>query len=137
MKTAPFEILDHTGDIKIQVYGQTKEELFVSAVAGMFAVLNPKFEARNPKQKRIAIESPNINSLLVDFLNEINYLRQVNQEVYQKVRFRYFSDTELEAEVQGYPVEEFGEDIKAVTFHDLHIHKNTEGFWETGIIFDI
>lgn len=131
-----YEILEHTGDVKIKVYGNTKEELFENAMLGMNAILKAKCKAQSAK-RTIKIESLDVNALLVDFLSEINYLRQVNKEVYDKVTFQKFSDTKVEAELQGYEVEEFGEDIKAVTFHDLDIHQNAQGFWETTIVFDV
>ncbi len=53
------------------------------------------------------------------------------------LKFKKFSDNELEAEIFGQKVERFGEDIKAVTYHDLEIHQNTEGEWEATVLFDI
>lgn len=132
-----YEILGHTGDVKVRVRGTTKEELFKNAMKGMTAVLDAKCKMKNEKIRRVHIESPDSNSLLVDFLNEVNYLRQVNREAYEKVVFSKFSDIELEGELEGYTVEEFGEDIKAVTFHDLNIHRNKKGDWETDIVFDV
>ena len=137
MENQKYEILEHTGDVKIKVYGNTKEELFENAMLGMMAVSKPKPKVQNPKQKSIKIQSPDINTLLVDFLSEVNYLRQVDREVYERVRFTKFSDVDLEGELEGYEVEEFGEDIKAVTFHDLEIHQNPQGLWETIIVFDV
>jgi len=132
-----YEILEHTGDVKIRVYGNTKEELFENAVEGMMAVLKPKAKSQKPKQQIIKLQSQDINALLVDFLSEMNYLRQVNKEVYEKVNFITFSDIELEVKLEGSQVQEFGEDIKAVTFHDLDIHQNPQGLWETNIVFDV
>jgi SHS2 domain-containing protein len=142
-----YEILSHTGDVKIRAFGRTKEELFSNATRGMFQILNPKFspyggspegrEARNPEKRSIKIQSSDINSLLVDFLNEVNYLRVMNGEIYDKIKFTKFSDTVLEGELTDRKVQEFGEDIKAVTFHELDIHQNPEGLWETVVVFDV
>ncbi len=132
-----YEILEHTGDAKIRVFGKTKEELFLNAMLGMNVVLNSKVKSQESRVRKIALRSNDINFLLVDFLSEVNYLRQVNMEIYDKVKFTNFSDTELGGELNGYKVEEFGEDIKAVTFHELDIKKNKEGFWEAKVIFDI
>jgi len=54
-------------------------------------------------------------------------LTQVNKEIYNKVKFTKFTDTELEAELSGQKVERFGEDIKAVTYHGLEIKQNKDG----------
>lgn len=135
MKT--YEILEHTGDVKIKAFGATKEELFENAMVGMMAIVSAKGKAQSAKVRSIKIQSSDINALLVDFLSEVNYLRQVNREAYKTVNFSKFSDAELEGELEGYEVEEFGEDIKAVTFHDLDIHRNRQGAWETVIVFDV
>lgn len=132
-----YEVLEHTGDVKIRVYGKSKEELFANAMLGMMAVLNPKSKVQNPKVQSINIKSTDTNTLLVDFLNEVNYLRQVHKEMYDTVEFHKFSDVSLDAELHGYKVEEFGEDIKAVTFHELDVRKNSQGLWETVIVFDV
>jgi len=65
------------------------------------------------------------------------YISQVNQEVYNDVKFSKFSDKELEGELIGNEVESFGEDIKAVTYHGLEIKRNKKGLWEGIVLFDI
>lgn len=132
-----YEILEHTGDTKIKAFGKTKEELFLNAMLGMNAILKPRIKNLELRIKEIDIQSNDINALLVDFLNEVNYLRQVNREIYNKVRFVRFLNVELEGELEGYEVEEFGEDIKAVTFHELDIKRNEKGEWDTVIVFDL
>ena len=135
-----YQVLEHIGDAKIKVFGKTKEELFLNAMLGMAALLKPQPRAGQPQAEKvryIKIQSSDINALLVDFLSEVNYLRQINMEIYNNVKFIEFSDTYLEAEFNGYEVEEFGEDIKAATFHELDIKKNKDGLWETAIVFDI
>lgn len=133
-----YKILEHPADVKVQALGKTKEELFRNAMLGMNAVLRPKIKDKKQKIKnKIKIESLDIDALLVDFLSEVLYLSQINQAIYNKVEFKQFSDQELEAEVVGSKVESFGEDIKAVTYHDLKIKKNKKGLWEVIVLFDI
>jgi len=73
----------------------------------------------------------------VDFLSEVLYLIQTQREVYSDVKFKKFSDTEIEAELIGQKVERFEEDIKAVTYHNLEIRQKEDGSWEATILFDI
>lgn len=145
-----FEILEHRADLKIRVFGKTKEELFLSALLGMESGLRPDF--RNPpnlegfrKSRHIKVSSPDLNALLVDFLSEALYLIQTNKEIYDSVKFNKFTDThsagsgqaEIEAELFGQKVERFGEDIKAVTYHGLDIQQKNNKLWEAVILFDI
>lgn len=132
-----YEILTHTGDVKIKVYGSAKEELFKNALEGMSSISKSKLKSEMPKSRKFEVRASDVNALLVDFLNEVNYLRQVNKEMYTEVEFKKFSDNEAEGVVRGFEVCEFGEDIKAVTFHELDIRKNKEGMWETNIVFDV
>jgi len=138
-----FEILGHTADVKIRVFGKTKDELFFNALVGMAQILKPiasKFDVKYQKlniKNIIKISSLDLNTLLVDFLNEVLYNSQINRAVYREVKFIKFSDTELEAEISGEKVEEFNEDIKAVTHHGLDIKQNPKGYWEATVLFDI
>ncbi len=36
-----FEIIPHTADLKIRVYGKTREDLFTNALIGMFQSTRP------------------------------------------------------------------------------------------------
>lgn len=131
-----FEVLEHTADLKIRAFGKNKAELFLNAMLAMQEGLRPKIKNKKAETK-IRIESEDLESLLVDFLSEINYLNEVNREVYQKAYFEKFSDKMLVAEISGRKVKRFGLQIKGVTFHDLDIHQREDGIWEATVLFDI
>lgn len=132
-----FEILEHRADLKIRVFGKDLKELFLNAMMGMQAAL--RAEIRNPKLeiRKIKVKSGDLNSLLIDFLSEINYLNEVNKEVYSDIKFTKFSGAELEGEVSGNKVDSFGLMIKGVTYHDLDLHQEENGTWQATILFDI
>lgn len=133
-----FKILPHIADLKIQVCGQTKEELFKNALLAMQESIKPEIKKPEEKVKQeIKIKSLDSPSLLVDFLSEVLYLIQVNKEIYNNVKFTKFIDFGLEAELFGEKIERFGEDIKAVTYHSLDVHQNPDGVWEATVLFDI
>jgi len=133
-----YEILEHKADLKIRVFGRTKEELFSHCLQAMTESM--KSEVRKPEEKierEIKVKSLDFPALLVDFLGEALYLIQVNKEIYNTIKFKKFTDTEIEGELIGQKVERFGEDIKAVTYHSLDLHKRKDGIWEAAILFDI
>ncbi len=132
-----YEILEHKADLKIRVFGKTKEELFLNALLGMTNALRAKIKNQKSKVKKIKIKSLDIEALLVDFLSEVLYLTQTNKEIYNKAKFIKFTDTQLEAELFSQKIERFGEDIKAVTYHRLDIHQKKDGMWEVTVLFDI
>jgi len=132
-----YKILEHPADVRVQAFGKTKEELFLNAMKGMTEVLQPKIQIPKSKcQRKIKVKSVDLNALLVDFLSEVLYLIQTNKEIYNDIKFIKFTDTELESELSGNKVESFGEDIKAVTYHDLKIEQKN-GLFEATVLFDI
>lgn len=135
MENKNYEILDHPSDVRVRAFGNTKEELFLNAMEGMNAVLKPDL-LKKTTNRRVVVNSYDLNALLVDFLSEVLYLSQVNKEIYTDVVFDKFSDKELEGELKGNKVESFNEDIKAVTYHNLKIEKKRNGF-QAVILLDI
>jgi len=132
-----YEILEHKADLKIRAFGRTKEELFLNMLLGMMSALRAQIQNPKSKIRKIKIKSLDLEALLVDFLSEVLYLSQVNKEIYNNVKFSKFTNTELGVELAGQKVERFGEDIKAVTYHSLNIHKRDNGVWEATVLFDI
>jgi len=139
-----YEILEHKADLKIRAFGKTEEELFFNTLKGMTESLKPEV-GEVPVERKIKISSPDLGALLIDFLSEVLYLIQTNKEIYTNINFKKLTDpstssgqvAELDAEITGQKVERFGEDIKAVTYHDLDIHQNADGSWEATVLFDV
>jgi SHS2 domain-containing protein len=132
-----YEILEHKADLKLRTFGKTKKELFSNMLLAMTDALQAKTKDQKLKTKNIKVKSSDLSSLLVDFLSEALYLIQVDKVLYNKVKFRDFTDTEIEAELTGQKVESFGEEIKAVTYHNLDIHQEKDGTWQATVLFDI
>ncbi|RLC40091.1 MAG: hypothetical protein DRH33_01070 [Candidatus Nealsonbacteria bacterium] len=131
-----YEILEHKADLKIRAFGKTKEELFSNMLLAMTESQKAAILPQEVKRD-FRIKSLDPPSLLVDFLSEVLYLSQVNKEVYKEVKFKEFTNNEIKGELIGQKVESFGEDIKAVTYHDLDIHQENNGVWQATVLFDI
>ena len=133
-----YEILKHTADLRMRIKGETLERLFEDAVYGMMSFIKTDTKDLNLDVIReLSVKAADRTALLVDFLNEILSLAQINREVYTKIFFKNLSETKVEVELKGVRVETFDEDIKAVTFHEADVEKNTAGEWETNLVFDI
>jgi SHS2 domain-containing protein len=133
-----FEILEHKADLKIRVFGKTKEELFENAMVGMFEAA--KYESTKQlttKQLTTKIKSVDLFSLLVDFLSEVLYLVETEKLVFEKVEFKKFAENEIEAILIGKPLKRMGVHIKGVTYHELDISQEKDGTWQATILFDI
>ena len=135
----PYKILEHTADLKMRVTGKTMEKLFQDAARGMMNFLKGKKDKRRREKttRIIKTQSRDKTALLVDFLSEVLTLSQINKETYSGIILKKLTEKEAEAELRVIPVLEFKEDIKAVTYHEADVKKNTQDMWATNIVFDI
>lgn len=95
--------------------------------------------ANTAKQEKVKVKSIDINSLLVDFLSEILAKSQIDKRVYKVKSLKLKVSKEgvnLRAEIVGFPIKRFEEDIKAVTYEDLNIKKIAH-VYQTDLVFDI
>lgn len=143
-----YEIIPHTADLKIRVYGKSIQELFTHSLVGMFQVLQPKAQNCNYNNDRIEcsslpiiheieIISHDYTMLLVDFLSQALYLSDANNEAYFQLTIIKLTPTLLLAKLHGVSIQGFeGPEIKAVTYHDLDVVQQ-DGVFQTDIVFDI
>lgn len=135
----PFEVFEHTADVGIAAYGATLPELFSNAASGMMAFIIQPALVRGTETRRITAEADDREGLLVAWLNELLVLLNGDGFVPREFRVVELSDTRLEAEVSGEPVDpqrhHFRLDVKAATYHQLAIARN-DG-WHARIIFDV
>lgn len=140
----PFELIEHTADTGIKAYGETLTELFENSAKGMFHIIACRNAASEGAEVLKNIELKNstdrLEELLVSWLSELLYI--FNKE---KICFSNFSVLSLNSEgmtacAKGVPIDLYQSnlytEIKAVTFHNLKIEEQIEGFSCT-IIFDV
>ena len=130
-------MLEHTGDIKMRVFGKNLAELFANAALGMMAFLygEKALELKPRKTETITIEATDVQSLLVDWLSELLYLSDENDRAYVSYEVTECAQNKITATVGSTPAEA-QDDIKAVTYHELSIDK-IDDHWEAVIVFDI
>lgn len=132
-----YEVLEHKADLKIRIFGKSKKELFLNALLAMNFGLRPEILDGKSVKRKIKAKALDLSALLVDFLSEALYLTQAKKEIYESVNFIKFADLELEVEIFGKKTKKFGEDIKAVTYHNLKIIKNKNDVWQATVLFDV
>jgi len=143
-----FELLPHTADIKLRVYGASLEELFRHALQGMFQSISPQSEYCVEKQDRLVcqkltrqheveVRSADQELLLVDFLSEALYLSDIHNEAYFDLDIHTLTHEHVKATVKGVPITGFEVvEIKAVTYNDLKVEYK-DGIWQADVVFDI
>lgn len=138
---AAFRFIPHTADARLQVTGNSSEDIFRSALQGMAFLQKKGFCARQKgmysKQDNLNLKAVDPIVLLIDFLSEVLTLSQINKTVYCNVKFEQLTQTTLKAIISGSQPDYFDEDIKAITYHEAEIKHNTKKELETIIVFDI
>ncbi|MCA1960412.1 MAG: archease [Desulfomonile sp.] len=138
-KDAGWKLLEHTADIRMEVWGATIEELFAHAADGLTSLLSTGPKQPAERVLDVGIEGGDPEQLLVNFLREILFLFQVNGFVVTGSEITFPDQTRLQAKLHGRyarsdePQPE--EEIKGVTYHDLSIRRN-DGY-SVRIVFDV
>ncbi len=134
-----FEIFDHTADTGVIAYGDDLKEAFENAAAGMFSLITDLNSIENNQTRKIDIDSTDYENLLVNWLNELIYLFDVENIIFNRFDIIRLDDNALSAVVSGEKVDlsrhEIRIGIKAATYHMLKIEKN--GLYKVQVIFDI
>lgn len=135
-----FKVIGHTADVKILASGKNRKDLFRNAVLALASLLEgdkkPNAEILEEVEE-ISVTAPNIDFLLVNFLNEILARSQIKKKTYKNVEFLKLEDTFLLANVRGVRVEHLEKDVKAVTYHNAKIKKKRNGMLEAILVLDI
>lgn len=129
----PWTLIDHTGDIGIDVRSPSLEGLFADSARAMFEIL-AKIPA-DAKGEAETIETGADADALRDFLGELLYRFSVERKMY--VGFTPRSGR-VEAAWEPYDAARhpLGTELKAVTWHQLEVTRENDG-WRARVIFDV
>jgi SHS2 domain-containing protein len=138
------EMLDHTADVGFELGAPTLEGLFEEARRALLMVVFQRPPQEGEHEGEIRLSAPDSETLLVRWLNELNYLIQDSGFVSVRARIDIRETGEagyaLDALLSGAPLllEEYGwqGEIKSATFHGLEITDNDEG-WHARVILDV
>jgi len=138
-----YRFLDHTADIAVEVTADSLEKLFeTAAYAWREAVI--EITGEGEKEKRIYLAESTLELLLVNFLDELNYLLNTRRWVFDSIASIKITgapgDWNLNSLTRGTDLENaeylLKEEIKAVTFHQMYIQE-IDNQYTTRIVFDI
>ena len=120
-----YELLEHTADIAIKVYGDSIEEVFASAAEAMFELITGTNKIRPGRKIEFQVKSDDLESLLVNFLSQLIAYHEIERLVFGKFEVALKPDFSLKATGWG---EEFdserhsdGAHIKGVSYHMMEI----------------
>ena len=143
---AGYELLEHTADVGIRASGPTLEAAFEQATEGLADVLGalaPGWSSpggSGPGEAvavRVAADDP--GGLLVDWLNEVLWLRDERQATVTGVRVERVGDGTAAGWVafSGDGPASDGTFVKAVTYHRLRVEPDPGGGWLIEVYLDV
>ena len=139
MKKA-FEVLDHTADIGIIAYGADIEELFSNAALALFSLITEPESVKEEFHLDLEVSSEDIDSLLIEWLNELIYLFDVKHILFNHFDIKSLTHNGLKATCYGEDFDPMKHKIKtgvkAATYHMLKLDKSSDGC-KAQIILDI
>ena len=137
----PFEILEHTADIGLRAWADSREALFENCALGLAVILDRQTtagatEAMNPIS--VKLEASDVEALLVEWVNEVLFALEDDEACLAAVRVRRVNERDLTAELDvarcaGAPE---ATELKAATYHQLSVRRGDTG-WEATVYFDV
>lgn len=135
-----FRYLDHTGDVGIEVYGDTLEALFEHAGDAFTDVVTDPGTVREVTETQLTVHAPDVEQLLVEWLTELIYRLDAHEQLFRRYVVRSMDDRRLTATAWG---ESYDPDrhplrttVKGATYHQLEVRR-LDGGWTGRVIFDL
>ncbi|MFI5332246.1 MAG: archease [Desulfobaccales bacterium] len=139
-RPAKYRQLPHTADLAWRIRGGSLPELFENAAGALVATMTDRRYIRRLEKRAIAVESPDREALLVDWLNRLLYLFDVAGFLGREFHVTALTDRRLQATAWGevFDPERHPEKtaIKAATYHHLEIVPRGDG-WQATVILDL
>lgn len=138
--SASYEIIDHTADIGLHVFGNDPADLFRNAARALTDVITDRRNVVAVDSIGVSVEGHDWPDLMVNWLRELLYLWSGKDLLIASVEVDRIDNQRIVA-VAG--VEPFQPDrhrirneIKAVTYHQIDVSEGLTG-WEATIILDV
>jgi len=140
-------LLDHTGDIAVEIVAPTLVDLFDGAAVGVMAILEGRDDVTGVEGRPevneshawnwIELDAPDLPALLVAWLREVVYMRQDLEVHYSGVDSADVREQHLRARVQVLnSPRPMVREIKGITYHNLEVTHTPDG-WRTRIVVDV
>jgi len=130
-----------TSDLFFVARGPTVEAAFAAAGQAFLAATVERPEAVERRDRRsVALEEPDLELLLMRFLNELVYLRDTEELLLhpQHVEIVWDGSVHLRADLIGERIDRrrhtLASDVKAATAHGLRVAKTTGGWTATATL---
>jgi SHS2 domain-containing protein len=133
-----FEMLEHTADAGLMIYGKTLEELFGEAAKGLNALCLLALPETQTQKQSFSLAAQSLEELLIAFLSHLVLLLYSRHLAASQVNISFPQPLELVCEAQMVIVQpqDIKAEVKSPTYHRLLIENSPEG-WKARVYFDL
>ena len=138
--SVPYRLLEHTSDIKVEIYGADLAELFTNAANCLFDLILDRNKVQEAQSAPVSLESSELSELFLDWLRELLFLFSTRSLAARRVEIQSIEPTQIKAIVFG---EEFNAEhhglkveVKTPTYHEYRVEKTKDGYRAT-VILDV
>lgn len=134
---ARHRFLDHIGEVRLSVRAGSFAELVAEAGRALAGLqLGDAPRAAAGPWREVALEAPDREALLVEWLNELIYRAEVEREVATEFEVTDAGDRTLRARFRAVPVPEPPALVKAATLHGARVTATAKGV-EADVVLDV
>jgi len=134
-----YNLIDHTADVGIHVFGEHEKALFENAGLAMFALM---VDAGNPgklRRRMVSVQGSDWHDLMVNWLRELLYQWTDEENILRSIGVEELTPYHISAGINLEPFQaehhNILNEIKAVTYHQIQVGP-VGNHWEAKIIFD-
>lgn len=135
-----YELVDHTADIGVRVWGPTAEEVFEQAALALFSLVCDPLDVGELESVDVELEAEGMDLLLAAWLNELLYVFEARKLVLSQFDLFEVGEHALRARVSGEPFDTSRHivcgGVKAATLHELSLRRRDDG-WEGFVLLDV
>jgi len=137
---AGWEHFPHDADVGVQGWGATPAQAFEQAAYALTAIITHA-EVKPQVLVQVRCEAPDLELLLVEWLNAIIYEMAVRKMLFGRFAVRRIEGARLEGALWGEPVDVERHapacEPKGATYTALRVAKNPDGAWSAACIVDV
>ena len=140
MSRQAFEMVSHTADIGMLIRGRDREELLLNAAQALYSILLCATSLAERLERVVTVDSPDGDTLLVDWLNELIYLFDAERLAFSRFEVELLTECRLQIRCFGEYIDtarhKVMRDVKAATYHMTHIQRTKDGY-AAQVILDV
>lgn len=134
-----YQLIEHTADIGLEAWGETRTELFIQAALALREILVGTTAPTSKSRLHIKVDGADDPELLVNWLGELLFLFE-NRRFLPATFVLDFKGEQLCAEITGESMVstqlESEREVKAVTHHQVVAEQTPDG-WHGRIYLDL